>query len=286
MNNIMKGAALDAAKKELVGKTFNGYEVSDIRPITVEKIGGPHEGIEVSYKDSPVGNVFYGISSVEELKDAIQSSQSSREGIESVRALINPHNKAQYRLRAINKKANEDFLKDKPYKQVYDLAIIGFFDFGKRIGVLNNDTLKGLDITFDEFYEAALENIRGEVKVIPMLELLSGLIAEDEDFLQPVDSDFPLFIVGDGFSPEATALLGDQKWLEDIHSKLGDFYIIPSSVNELLISPAAILPAEEILPMVSMVNSGCVAPEEVLSNNIYKFDGTLSIISALGTATA
>ena len=57
-------------------------------------------------------------------------------------------------------------------------------------------------------------------------------------------------------------------------------------MNELLISPAAILPAEEILPMVGMINSGCVAPEEVLSNNIYKFDGTLSIISALDTATA
>ena len=284
MGNTMKGAALDAAKKELVGMTFNGYEVSDIKPISVEKIGGTHEGIEVSYKDSPVGNVFYGISSVEELKDAIKSSLN--EGIESVRALITPHNTALYRLRAINFEANEDFLKDKPYKQVYDLAIIGFFDFGKGTGVLNNVTLKGLDITFDEFYEAALENIRGEVKIVPMLELLSGLIGEDEDLQSEDMGDCPLFVVGDGCHPESTALLGDQKWLEDIHCKLGDFYIIPSSVNELLISPAAILPAEEILPMVGMINSGCVAPEEVLSNNIYKFDGTLSIISALDTATA
>ena len=283
MENI-KGATLDAAKKELVGMTFNGYEVSDIKPITVEKIGGTQEGIEVNFKESSVGAIFYGISSVEELKDAIESSVV--EGIQSAIDNVNLNNKALYRLRAINFEANKSYLKDKPFKQVYDLALIGFIDFGDRRGVVTNALLQSLGISFEEFYEAALDNIRAETKVVPIVELLNSLIGEDEDFLQPVsDDDCPLYVVGDGCHPEATALLGDQEWLEKQHEKIGDFYIIPSSVNELLISPA-VLSAEEILPMVAMVNSGCVAPEEVLSNNIYKFDGTLSIISALGTATA
>lgn len=284
MKNIMKGAALDAAK-ELVGMSFGGYEVSDIKTIEVEKIGGIQEGIEVDFKGSSVGAIFYGISSVEELKDAIESSVVK--GIQSVIDNVNLNNKALYRLRAINIEANKSYLKDKPYKQVYDLALIGFIDFGRnRRGVVTNAILQSLGISFDEFYEAALDNIRAETKVVPITEILNGLIGEDEDFLQPVsDGDCPLYVVGDGCHPEATALLGDQEWLEKQHEKVGDFYIIPSSINELLISQA-VMPAEEILSMVGMVNSGCVAPEEVLSNNIYKFDGALSIISALGTATA
>lgn len=283
MNNIMKGAALDAAK-ELIGMSFGGYEVSDIKTIEVEKIGGVQEGIEVDFKGSSVGAIFYGISSVEELKDAIE--KSIVEGMQSVIDNVNLNNNALYRLRAINIEANKSYLKNKPYKQVYDLALIGFIDFGRdRRGVVTNAILQSLGISFDEFYEAALDNIRAETKVVPIIELLNGLIGEDEDFLQPADDDCPLYVVGDGCHPEATALLGDQEWLEKQHEKIGDFYIIPSSINELLISQA-VIPAEEILSMVGMVNSGCVAPEEVLSNNIYKFDGTLSIISALGTATA
>ena len=279
----MKGAALDAAK-ELVGMSFGGYEVSDIKTIEVEKIGGVQEGIEVDFKGSSsvVGAIFYGISSVEELKDAIESSVV--EGM-SVIDNVNLNNKALYRLRAINFEANKSYLKDKPFKQVYDLALIGFIDFGDRRGVVTNALLQSLEISFEEFFETALDNIRAETKVAPIIELLNGLIGEDEDFLQPADDDCPLYVVGDGCHPEATALLGDQEWLEKQHEKIGDFYIIPSSINELLISQA-VIPAEEILSMVGMVNSGCVAPEEVLSNNIYKFDGTLSIISALGTATA
>lgn len=52
----------------------------------------------------------------------------------------------------------------------------------------------------------------------------------------------------------------------------GDFYILPSSIHELLVMPDARGIAEsELLKMVQEVNENCVRPEEILSDHIYHY---------------
>ena len=60
-----------------------------------------------------------------------------------------------------------------------------------------------------------------------------------------------------------------------IHEKMGDYYILPSSIHEVLIVPATCgLDRDELKEMVCTVNRDQVAPEDQLSDEVYFYDGT------------
>ena len=64
--------------------------------------------------------------------------------------------------------------------------------------------------------------------------------------------------------------------LRKIWEKVGDFYVLPSSVHEVLIVPVAYgIGRDELTEMVRAVNRDEVAPEDQLSDQVYLFDGTL-----------
>ena len=63
--------------------------------------------------------------------------------------------------------------------------------------------------------------------------------------------------------------------LEDVHKKMeGDYYILPSSLHEVLIlsKEVGFTPAE-LRKMVVEVNREQVDPEERLGNDVYEFQG-------------
>ena len=53
----------------------------------------------------------------------------------------------------------------------------------------------------------------------------------------------------------------------------GDYYVLPSSVHELMIVPKSLgMNLGELEEMVSSVNAACVRDDEVLSNHVYQYD--------------
>ena len=69
----------------------------------------------------------------------------------------------------------------------------------------------------------------------------------------------------------------DTEYLSSIYDEEGEFYIIPSSIHELIVIPSEAFPSvEEVKEMkgfIAEVNANEVKPCEILSNNLYKFDG-------------
>ena len=64
--------------------------------------------------------------------------------------------------------------------------------------------------------------------------------------------------------------------LQKIWEKVGDFYVLPSSVHEVLIVPVAYgIGRDELTEMVRAVNRDEVAPEDRLSDEVYLYDGVL-----------
>ena len=64
--------------------------------------------------------------------------------------------------------------------------------------------------------------------------------------------------------------------LRKIREKIGDFYILPSSVHEVLVVPVSEgIDREELEEMVKSVNAAEVAPEDQLADRVFLFDGTL-----------
>lgn len=59
----------------------------------------------------------------------------------------------------------------------------------------------------------------------------------------------------------------------------GDFYILPSSVHELLIMPDVKgMTKSELLRMVREVNENCVQPDEILSDHVYHYSSELQTV--------
>ena len=66
----------------------------------------------------------------------------------------------------------------------------------------------------------------------------------------------------------------DAKTMEDISEKIGgDFYILPSSLHEVIILPDTPEMDKDYLEhMVQDINAGQVAPEDKLSDHVYMYD--------------
>lgn len=59
----------------------------------------------------------------------------------------------------------------------------------------------------------------------------------------------------------------------------GDFYILPSSVHEVLIMPEVKgMTKSELLRMVREVNENCVQPDEILSDHVYRYSSELQTV--------
>lgn len=71
---------------------------------------------------------------------------------------------------------------------------------------------------------------------------------------------------------EEAAILNDDI-RQEIADKVGDFYVLPSSVHETLIIPKdAGMELRDLEQMVQEVNQTQVAPQERLSDHVYEYD--------------
>lgn len=64
-----------------------------------------------------------------------------------------------------------------------------------------------------------------------------------------------------------------KEYLEIAAEKMnGDFYILPSSIHELLAVPVSTAEIEKLRQMVKEVNDNEVAPEEILGYEVYRYN--------------
>ena len=61
--------------------------------------------------------------------------------------------------------------------------------------------------------------------------------------------------------------------MDALYKRLGDFYILPSSVHETLIVRRGTNEPSGLLEMVRCVNTDAVLPEEKLTDSVYQYDG-------------
>ena len=162
-------------------------------------------------------------------------------------------------IKLVNKEKNSDYLSDKISRDFLDLAIVFSIDLGKNMSVpITKEMSKLWKVTPDRIYEKALENAKN-CKYIENVLLYDMIVVTNE-----------------------SGIFGANVILNyDIMDKLsekfgGDFYIIPSSIHDVIALSSNYVEREEdmyfVRKMVSSVNS--VVADEVLSNNLYAYDST------------
>jgi len=179
--------------------------------------------------------------------------------------------------RLVNTKMNEDVLKERVHRKFLDLSIIYFVQIengGNHFEnlVITHQLAKMWKIEESDLWKIALKNM---LKLFPpqfttlesvlMTKLYgSKKIDEEEDGLLYLSNTSNFYGASCIFYP---------KVLENIRRKIqNDYYIIPSSVHEVLILLADSIGKEELNQMIQEVNATVVESREILAEHCYKYD--------------
>jgi len=189
--------------------------------------------------------------------------------------------------RLVNTAANADYLSDKPHVDIEDLSMM----FAVRIhedpkgfaeAIIDDNLMEmwGTDPT--EIHDAAIGNMAGREPFFANIEdvLFSGGVSgmAHEDFnhiedINPEEYSMPFYVLSNAQKTKGAVMVMDQKTMSQITDKLGEVYIIPSSVDEVLIVPKAeIDDVSHLNDMVCQVNNDAVAPQDRLSDHVYEYD--------------
>lgn len=182
--------------------------------------------------------------------------------------------------RLIGTEENRTLLEDVPHVEFLDLAVCFFYAYsGPVLGegsiLVHNSHMKAWGTSVAELMSLARENTP---RLFPsqcstMEEVLEEIVGErkqEATFAREV----PMKVLTNNRRLNGAVCMVYQGVLEQIAEELGNsLYILPSSIHEvILLAEEETAAPRELKKMIVEVNSTQVAPEEVLSNSLYRYD--------------
>ncbi len=225
--------------------------------------------------------------------------------------------KARERLgfKLIHAGKNKELLKTVPYKRFHDLAIVFYYTVdeapfhGKATILVNNAHMERWGIKAEELMKVSLKNtpllypsvITNMADV--MKEILSEGIKQDiedarlgdskelfdeswiDDLIDQMSAGsgrerIPMYVLTNRKKLYGAACMLYPEVLKNFSEKLGqDFYVLPSSVHEVILVPAnSEADQESLREIVTDINRTQVAEEEILADSVYFYNRSLNRI--------
>jgi hypothetical protein len=197
----------------------------------------------------------------------------------------NVRDKLVYKL--VNTEKNRELLEDVPHVEFLDLSIV----FQCLVSSEENSTASILvhnahsklwEVSTMELYKAARDNTQKlmgyEVKSMDdiITEMMLNNEVEDwgDDGMKVLSSGTPMYVLTNKTRIDGAACIVYPDLLDDFAYSIGSsFYVIPSSVHEVILVPAQGMDeAGELKRMIREVNDTQVKVEEILSYSLYYFD--------------
>lgn len=192
-------------------------------------------------------------------------------------------------LALVNYQENAERLLECPYIMFHDLAVTfrWLVNCGERTGsvLITNQVLDAWNISTKTLWRLGIANtMRLFPPVIEKLDQVVKRMMEPASLKEELPESPFYFISNSRGTFGATVILYDGI-LEQVSSILGEsFYILPSSINEVLAVPEHICREADILiEMVKDVNQCFVEQTEILSYSVYFYDkkeGCIRVITA------
>lgn len=205
---------------------------------------------------------------------------------------VTDFSKVQSRIcyKLINAEKNEVLLTDVPHILLEDLAVIFYILVSSDVEgtgtvTIRNNMLELWNVNADTLYELALANtqrlFRGTVQSMAnvMMDILSKQMDEESameffDMMVGEDDVIPMYVCTNTMKLNGAGVILYNGLLQEFADRVGsDVFILPSSIHETLLIPAnADMDAEYLRDMVRTVNRTEVAPDEILSDSVYRYN--------------
>lgn len=285
----------EAIVKELVGavKEIAGSGYSVTAQKTTKNNGVKMLGIEIRKPEETVVPRLYVDGIVDRVKDGFMTVEdAAKEVFEMYQNIETPEiemnveklidrkfilDHVEYRL--VNAERNAEKLKDIPGKKIADLVAIyrvvaSTGEDGMMSYVLTKVILDRSGISFEELDEAAKKNTeKSGFSVRTMSEVMCELMGVNvgQEIEEP---DGPqMYILTNARKLHGANIMLYKEYLEIAAEKMnGDFYIIPSSIHELIAVPVSAQGLEQLREMVKEVNDNQLTPGEILGYEVYRYN--------------
>ena len=174
--------------------------------------------------------------------------------------------------RIVGIKGNEEYLSNKPYTKVSDLATMYYVDLGDSKTIpITNGILEGYKITKRRLHDIALKNLTDSgLTFESMRDILLEMGAPEE--ILPEDNSINMYVLTNKNKVFGAAAILDKTTMEEISKQVGgDFIIIPSSIHEVIILPMDV-DIDVLDGMIKDVNANEVKEEDRLSDHPYMYN--------------
>lgn len=191
----------------------------------------------------------------------------------------------------VNTEQNRELLEEVPCRAFHDLSVVYRWVVDETPNavssiLVSNKVAEMADITEEELFLCAVENTRriAPVSVKSMKDIAGGMpkgLSVPSDMREALErmertAENMWIISNEKRIHGAVSMLYEEK-LYQLAEKLGDdFFILPSSIHEVIAVPAEMIEENmtNLTKMVQTVNMGSVELEERLSNSVYYYDRT------------
>lgn len=251
------------------------------------------DGLSLSRKDSLVSptvylNDFYPLldqgASIDEIVQKIIATFENAKGVKG----FHPEEisdfskiKGSVFFKLIGKESNQNLLKDVPYMEYLDLAIVFCIMVNLKDGewgsiLIQNHLLECWKLSKEDLFEFAKVNTYQlfQPSLTPIEQLLQRMISpEEQDLFPTLTPSFPMFVATNSRQANGATVICYPDFLRKISESMNtDFYILPSSIHEVILVPMDNgININDLTQMVQQVNKTQLEPEEVLSNHAYYY---------------
>lgn len=186
--------------------------------------------------------------------------------------------KGKFACKLIHRGKNEKLLNDIPYVPWMDLAIVAFVllevsPYGTATVLVRKEHLEIWGLTEAQLFDEAKKNtpILLPYQFCTMRKLLREICPYAVD--EGEEEEESLYVLSNKLRSFGAASMLYDGILEKVGQKLGEnYYILPSSIHEVIVVPESKSPVKQDLEeMVREINETQVEEEEVLSDRVYYF---------------
>lgn len=236
------------------------------------------------YLDPYYHRYIDGQSFEEVVDDIVRSYQDNCPTKDFDISLFRDFDKAKHRIimKVVNTEKNKELLQKVPNIPFYDLSIVFLVDVTQAINevatiLIYNQHLNLWDVDVEELYNLAQENTPRQLqpRLDDLHDVFEYITGEEIPFLEELN----IKILTNHLKIHGATCMAYPELLKELYDIFEDsVIIIPSSVHEVLVFPEKNMPdgytIKDLNGMVQEVNDTQLAEVEILSDHVYRFNGT------------
>lgn len=185
---------------------------------------------------------------------------------------------------------NAEMLADIPHKNIEDMSLVYRMQIdqnenGTSSVLITNAMLENYGVTVDQLHQDAMDAavINNPATFRSMQEVLSDLMGMPADLMPPMDGP-QMYVASVENSLNGAGVIAYPDFMNQVAEQVGgDFFVLPSSVHEVLVVPDdGSIDRHDLESMVREVNSSEVLPKDQLSDNVYHYDSQDQVFELAG----